>query len=87
MKIERDKILHFSTMLAALHTAHAFWNQPYWLALMAVVFALLWEFKDYKLIQKDFGIRANEVRYDVPDVLAFVAGVGIFLLTILITKP
>lgn len=83
---QKDKQLHFFAMLALCMTLIYLGVNLYITLGIAVVFALLWEVKDYYLIRKDFGSRANEVKYDWPDVLAFLAGIAATFLIVTIKK-
>lgn len=80
MKIPRDKQLHFFAMLSFLFTAYHFWAHEYIISLAGVVSGIIWEMRDLKLKRKDFGSRANEVKYDWGDIVPFAAAIGFFLL-------
>lgn len=92
---KHDKMAHGASISAGMFTAFLLLKtipgMPYWLNLLVVVFSavafsLLWEYRDYKLKQKDFGSRKDEVKYDWADFRAFAAGIIFTTIIILITN-
>lgn len=73
---QKDKQAHFFAMLSAT-LAGALFNVQWWLLLpLLLVVALAWEYKDFKLKQKDYGELRGMVKYDWADFFAFAAGIA-----------
>ena len=92
---QHDKMAHASSISVGMFTAFllltlipalSFWMNLLIVDITAITFAYLWEYRDFKLKQNDFGSRKDEVSYEWADFRAFVYGIAFTNLILLITK-
>ena len=72
---QKDKQAHFFAMLSAMLCGALFHVSLIIMVPLLLSAALMWEYKDYKLKQKDFGELSGMVKYDWADFMAFVLGI------------